>query len=173
MIWLIFVKDCRLNFNMNDIVEYGRELFARYDSREIDIKGLDRELQSVAHQLTSNDIAVLTCYCEQDKAVNLILQTIESYNSAKFTHDNWVEDSKTNPKATTGLAFMLMMTELEKSGIFYDGYFKCDDFTKMIPMTWISIWGDDWKTLIGSADAKLTALKFWQEPYDKYILPYV
>ena len=159
---------------MNNIVEFGKELFSKYDSGEYDLKRLEKELERVAPRLSSNDIAVLTCYCEQDKAVNFILQSIESYNQAKFCHDGLLEERRNNNfKYSTGLSFMLMMSELTKSGIFYDGYFKCNDFTFMIPTTWKAVWGDEWKELIGSADSKLAALEFWQEPYDKYILPFI
>lgn len=144
---------------MNGIVDYGKRLFDRYYGKQISFQELRDELTSKMAKISSNDIAVLGCYCENDVEVTLMLHELENIRLASdFKHDSRQK-----------FAFMRLCTEIKHCALPLDAYFKCNRFVPMVVKAWKTVLAEHWKDLLIEGEEACKTLNFFQPILDKYL----
>jgi hypothetical protein len=151
--------------NMDDIVKYGKELFALYYKGGISIAVLEEELMSKAPVLSFNDFAVLGCYCEKDCEVTLILHRIQNIKTSKEMLAEVVVDNGMSPK----MSFIMLCNAIDKSAKPLDAYFHCHKFVPMVVQVWKESWGTNWESLIASGEETVEKLPFLKPILDDYL----
>lgn len=148
---------------MKNIVAYGKEVFDLYYGGKLTFAELEAELVSKASTISSNDFAVLGCYCETDVEATLMLHRIENEQMAKSVYQDFQQG------VSIKMVFMMLCSRLQNAEQQLDRYFKCDRFAPMILSEWKTVWETEWdKVQVEGAEA-IKSLTFFEPYYNKYI----
>lgn len=150
--------------NEEGIVEFGKRIFDDYYSKKISLERLMKLIDE--RNADSNDYGVLGCYCEKDEEVTFQLHKLRVRKQSKKYHKEF-----TTEPYVVKMTSMILMNEIQITGIPLDRYFKCDRFAKMLVKEYRKSWGEDYIKLFKQIEERVIHFNFpsWNHIFETYV----
>ena len=143
------------------IVGFGQSIFYPYEAKIYGLEAVRKKLEA-KKDISSNDWAVLGCYCEDDLEATLMLHEIEQTREAQSHLDR-------EGLISYKMDAMMLMTHVEQMTEL-DLHFKIHRFAPMVINTWKQVLGaDHWEPLLKEAKESLVKLSFHKPVYERII----